>query len=78
MVSYFAGDFHCGGLPVMGYIRTREPEVPPLPGLSCRYRFCFPRFPPWAMLWCPSGTPGNMKLVHYRIASPLVLASRLG
>jgi hypothetical protein len=50
----------------MGYIRVREPEVPPLPGLSCDYRFCFPRLPPWATLWRPSGTPGGMKLVRYQ------------
>jgi hypothetical protein len=49
----------------MGYIRAREPEVPPLPGLSCDYRLCFPRLPPWATLWHPSGTPGNMNLVRY-------------
>jgi hypothetical protein len=30
---------------VMGHIRAREPEVPPLPGLSCDYRRCFPRLP---------------------------------
>jgi hypothetical protein len=50
---------------VMGYIRVREAEVPPLPGLSCHYRFCFPGLPPWAALSRPSGTPGNMELVRY-------------
>jgi hypothetical protein len=47
---------------VMGYIRARDPEVPPLPGLSCRYRVCLPRLPPWATLSRPTGTPGN---THY-------------
>jgi len=27
------------------YIRVREPEVPPLPGLSCYFRLGFPRLP---------------------------------
>jgi hypothetical protein len=49
----------------MGYIRARDAEVPPLPGLSCRYRLCFPRLPPWATLSRPSGTPGNTELTHY-------------
>jgi hypothetical protein len=30
---------------VVVYIRAREPEVPPLPGLSCHYWVCFPRLP---------------------------------
>src|ERR1700730_11812276 len=46
-------------------IRVREPEVPPLPGLSCHFRLCFPRLPPWATLWRPSGTLGNIEFVHY-------------
>ena len=29
----------------MGYIREREREVPPLPGLSCDYPLGFPRLP---------------------------------
>jgi hypothetical protein len=48
----------------VGYIRAREPEVPPLPGLSCDYHLCFPRLPPWATLWRPSGTPGNSEQVQ--------------
>jgi hypothetical protein len=49
-----------------GLHSVRDPEVPPLPGLSCDYRHCFPRLPPWATLWRPSGTLDTMKLVHYR------------
>jgi hypothetical protein len=74
IISHFTKDGALGQLDrqVAGYIRAREPEVPPLPGLSCHYRLCFPRLPPWATLWRPSGTPGNMELVHYRSALPSV------